>query len=73
MKHILFTGEFTIKDLSESIKLPLDILTPILETLRRDQLVEVKGASEYAKYTYKYIITDHEGTSRNIINHNCLI
>jgi energy-coupling factor transporter ATP-binding protein EcfA2 len=58
MKHILFTGEFTIKDLSESIKLPLDILDPILETLRRDQLVEVKGTSGYAKYTYKYIITD---------------
>ena len=58
MKHILFTGEFTIKDLSESIKLPLDILDPILETLRRNRLIEVKGASGYAKYTYKYIITD---------------
>ena len=58
MKHILFTGEFTIKDLSESIKLPLDILDPILETLRRDQLIEVKGTSGFAKHTYKYIITD---------------
>ena len=58
MKHILFIGEFTIKDLSESIKLPQDILDPILETLRRDQFIEVKGTSGYAKHTYKYIITD---------------
>jgi len=58
MKHILFTGEFTIKDLSESIKLPLPILDSVLETLRRDRLIEVKGASGYAKYTYKFTITN---------------
>ncbi len=62
-KHILFVGEFTLKDLSESTKLPISVVDLAIETLRRERLVEVKGASEYARVTYKFTITG-QGKSR---------
>jgi energy-coupling factor transporter ATP-binding protein EcfA2 len=58
MKHVLFAGEFTLKDISESIKLPSSIVDTVIETLRRDRFIEVKGAAEYAKTTYKFAVTD---------------
>jgi energy-coupling factor transporter ATP-binding protein EcfA2 len=57
LKHVLFMGEFTLVDLSERIKLPIPILDAAIETLRRDHFVEVKGASEYARVTYKFTIS----------------
>jgi len=54
MKHILFMGEFTLKDVSEKIKLPIQIVDAAVETLRREHFVEVKGAGGYAKETYKF-------------------
>jgi len=30
----------------------------VIETLRRDRFIEVKGAAEYAKATYKFSVTD---------------
>lgn len=56
-KHILFVGEFTLKDISEYIKLPISIVDAAVEVLRRERLVEVKGASDYARVTYKFTIT----------------
>lgn len=58
MKHFLFRGEFNLMDLSESVKLPVPVLDAAIETLRRDKLVEVKGAAHYAKVTYKFDITE---------------
>lgn len=57
MKHILFMGEFTLRDLSENVKLPISILDMAIETLRRERLVEVKGSTDYTKATYKFTIT----------------
>lgn len=57
MKHILFMGEFTLKDVSEKIKLPIQIVDTAVDILRREHLVEVKGAGGYAKETYKFNIT----------------
>ncbi len=57
MKHILFIGEFTLGDISENIKLPISVVDAAVETLRRERLVEVKGAAEYARVTYKFTIT----------------
>lgn len=57
MKHIIFMGEFTLKDVSEKIKLPIQIVDTAVDTLRREHLVEVKGAAGYAKETYKFNIT----------------
>lgn len=59
MKHILFMGEFNMKELSEAVKLPLNIIDTAVEMLRREHFIEVKGASEYARVTYKFTITGH--------------
>ena len=57
LKHALFRGEFTLPELSSSVKLPVSVVDAAVETLRRDKLVEVKGATQYAKITYKFNIT----------------
>ena len=57
MKHILFMGEFQLKDVSEKVKLPIQIVDTAVDMLRREHLVEVRGAAGYAKETYKFNIT----------------
>lgn len=59
MKHILHMGEFKLSDLEESIKLPAPVLDPAVELLRREKLIEVKGAAEYVKSSYKFAINEH--------------
>lgn len=63
MKHVLFMGDFRLADISESIKLPISIVDPIVDVLRRDKMIEVRGASDYAKVTYKFNMTG-QGKSR---------
>lgn len=62
MKHILFMGEFTMKDVSDKIKLPISVVDSAIQVLRRERFVEVKGAAEYARVTYNFSIT---GQGRN--------
>jgi predicted ATPase with chaperone activity len=62
MKHILFMGEFTLADISDRVKLPIPILDVAIELLRREKFVEVKGATDFARVTYKFNIT---GQGRN--------
>ncbi len=57
MKHMLFKGEFTLVDISKSVKLPIPIVDAAIEILRRDKLVQVMGAAQFAKVTYKFNIT----------------
>jgi predicted ATPase with chaperone activity len=57
LKHILFKGEFTIADISASVKLPMAIVNSALEELRRQKFIEVKGASQFAKTSYQFQIT----------------
>jgi energy-coupling factor transporter ATP-binding protein EcfA2 len=57
MKHILFMGDFTLQAVSEKIKLPIQIVDTAVDMLRKEHLVEVKGAGGYARETYKYNIT----------------
>jgi energy-coupling factor transporter ATP-binding protein EcfA2 len=56
-KHGLFMGDFTMKDVADAVKLPMPIVDIALETLRKDRLIEVKGAKEYARTSYQYTIT----------------
>lgn len=57
MKHILYMGDFKLADVAESTKLPISIVDPAIEMLRKAKLIEVKGAAEYAKITYTFSIT----------------
>ncbi len=58
MKHILFLGEFQLGDLAESIRLPVVILEPAIEILRKEKYLEVKGASEYLKSSFRFALTE---------------
>jgi hypothetical protein len=57
LKHILFTGEFRLADISESLKLPVSIVDAVVEYLQRDKFVEVKGATQYLRSAYKFTLT----------------
>jgi hypothetical protein len=58
IKHILSLREFTMSDVSERLKLPISVTDAVLEILQRDKLVEVKGASDYARFSYRFAITE---------------
>lgn len=57
LKHVHFMGEFRLADVSEKLKLPNSIIDPILEKLQREKMLEVKGAAEYSRTSYKFLIT----------------
>ena len=59
MKHILHMGEFKLSVLEDSIKLPAAALDPAIELLRREKLIEVKGAAEYVKSSYNFSINEN--------------
>ncbi len=63
MKHILFIGEFKIADVAERVKLPISVVDTVLEMLKRDRFVEVKGGTGYATVTYTFKITE-QGKNR---------
>ena len=57
LKHVLFRGGFTITDVAASVKLPISIVNAALEELRREKLIEVKGASQFTTVSYQFQIT----------------
>ncbi|HEX8960268.1 MAG TPA: ATPase [Geobacteraceae bacterium] len=58
MKHVLFMGEFRIADVVDRVKLPVPVIDAVLETLKRDRFVEVKGGTGYATVTYTFKATE---------------
>jgi predicted ATPase with chaperone activity len=58
LKHIMAMGEFRLSDLSECMGLPIAILDEAIERLRREKLVEVRGASQFVKSSFNFIVTD---------------
>lgn len=63
MKHILFMGDFMIPELADRVKLSLSVVESVLDILRRDKFVEVKGGTGYAAVTYTFKITE-QGKNR---------
>ena len=57
LKHILFLREFKLADLCERMKLPMSIVDSVVEILQREKFVEVKGASEFARFSYRFGIS----------------
>ncbi|MDD2320261.1 MAG: ATPase [Geobacteraceae bacterium] len=58
MKHMLSMGDFKIADLAERSKLSIAVVESVMETLRRDKFVEVKGGTGYAAVTYTFKISE---------------
>ncbi len=57
LKHVLFMGEFTLGIISSAVKLPVAIMDAAVEELRREKMIEVKGATHFAKASYQFQIT----------------
>jgi predicted ATPase with chaperone activity len=58
LKHIISMGEFRLSDLSERMGLPINILDEAIELLRREKLIEVRGASQFVKTSFNFIATE---------------
>jgi hypothetical protein len=58
----LYGGEASGLALAERLRLPFQILEPLMERSRTEQLIEVRGATGTGAATYRYALTD---TGRN--------
>lgn len=58
LKHLIGMGEFRLSDLSRSMGLPSAILDEAIALLRREKMVEVRGASQFVKSSFNFIATD---------------
>lgn len=63
LKTILSMGEFTIPDVASRVKLPISIVDQTIQLLRKERLVEVKGAAQYTRISYQFVITS-QGRSK---------
>jgi len=57
LKHIALLGEFKLADIAENLKLPISIVDSLLEGLKREKMIEVKGAADYNRFSYRYAIS----------------
>ena len=57
-KHGLNMGEFTIREMAARIKLPFSVVNQSIERLRKDKLMEVKGANDLSKLSYRFALTE---------------
>lgn len=58
LKQIISCGEFRLSDLSRSMGLSTSILDEAVALLRREKLVEVRGASQFVKSSFNFIVTE---------------
>ena len=58
MKHVVLMGEFSLPQLVGRIKLPFALVNETVESLQKERLLEVKGASEYTRATYRFSPTE---------------
>ena len=54
----LYTGEATGVAIAEKMRLPYAILEPLVENMRAERLMEVRGASGSGTAAYRYNLTD---------------
>lgn len=68
LKHMLLLGEFKNADVVSQIKLPALMVEHLLDNLRKNHFVEVKGAANYSSMAYEYRLTDlgHEKANQHL-------
>ena len=54
----MYGGEATGLTLAERLRLPFPMLEPLVERVRAEQLVEVRGSTGSGSSTYRYALTD---------------
>jgi predicted ATPase with chaperone activity len=57
-KHASNMGEFSIPEMSARTRLTIAVVDEAIDRLRHDQLVEVKGASQLSKLSYRLSLTE---------------
>ncbi len=57
LKHSLFMGEFSMQEMAEKICLPVSVVETALDFLRREKLVEVTGAAQITKLSFRFKAT----------------
>lgn len=57
LKHALFMGEFGMQDMAAKVCLPTTVVEGALDFLRREKLVEVTGAAQISKASFRYKTT----------------
>ena len=58
MKHVLLMGEFTLPEVAEKTKLPISVLDKAVDVLRREHMLETRGAQQFTKVAYKLAVTE---------------
>jgi predicted ATPase with chaperone activity len=58
LKHLFYLGEFRMSDVAERVKLPVSLVEFMLEDLRREKLLEIRGAESYTKTSYVFRLTE---------------
>lgn len=59
LKVLYYGGIMTGTRISEMVKLPFTgVLDPVIEFLKREKFVEVRGSDGYGEASYRYIISD---------------
>jgi hypothetical protein len=54
----LYTGEATGVEVADRMRLPYALLEPLVESMRAQQLIEVRGAAGSGTAAYRYALTD---------------
>jgi len=54
----LYGGEATGLSLADRLRLPFTMIEPLIERLRAEQLIEVRGSAGTGAATYRYALTD---------------
>jgi len=54
----LYSGEATGLEIADKMCLPFTLLEPLIERLRNERLIEVKGSGGSGASTYRYALTD---------------
>lgn len=57
LKHSVYMGEFGMQEMAEKICLPRTVVEGALDLLRREKLLEVTGATQITKASFRYKAT----------------
>lgn len=59
LKILYFRGQLTGHDIAELVRLPYQaVINPVMEFLKREQMVEVKGSGGLGSASYQYTLTN---------------
>lgn len=58
LKQALSLREFSLADLGNRTKLPLFLIDDVIETLRKDHLVQVQSAGQLSKLSYTFCLSE---------------